>query len=306
MGHQFGHQATGGSQLQHQHYSLPPAASYQSAAPAAQAAHHVQASASHDSFTPISPASVAGQQPAFVTSPPHPAFNEAAAPPNFISQQYNSAPCQGSAPIDAKPTDALPQPVYGQSAHGTPTTPLSAQHGSPYDAGRHSVPSSGASSSGYSSNESQASAEAGQRPAAHFANPDAQQSPSMSDMGMQFMRAMHMSVTQVIDEPHFGFEWVKPDYQFDGLVDADELADALSTTPGAGSPVDGDAESPRSKSSRRSSGSGSGCSDSDAGVPLEAPATSDAGDASSTAALTPKAMEELYDELEKYSEFYCQ
>ena len=31
----------------------------------------------------------------------------------------------------------------------------------------------------------------------------------------QFMQAVHQSVDQVANAPHFGFEWIKPDYQFD-------------------------------------------------------------------------------------------
>ena len=39
--------------------------------------------------------------------------------------------------------------------------------------------------------------------------------PAGMNMAMQFMQAMQRSVTQVVNSPHFGFEWVKPDYQFD-------------------------------------------------------------------------------------------
>lgn len=309
MGHQ---QATGGSQVQYQQYPVSSNAPYLSAASGAQHANYAQ---QQDPMASISPASVARQQSPHYSSP---VSNDAAtaASPGFVGQhqQYKNA-----SPIDAKPINALPQeqhqqldapmpPAYGQAAQCTPNTPLPAQQGSPYDAGQHSVPSS---SSGYSSNESQASLEVGGNAMpTHLTNPDVQQSPcagqqtppSMVDMGMQFMRAMHQSVTQVVDEPYFGFEWVKPDYQFDGLIDADELAEALGRTPehnSAGSPLDDEADSPRSKSSRRSSGSGS-----DASVQHEHPPTSN--DTADADALTPKAMEELYDELEKYSELYCQ
>ena len=37
------------------------------------------------------------------------------------------------------------------------------------------------------------------------------------NMGQQFMYAMQKSVSQVINAPHFGFEWVKPDYYFDPI-----------------------------------------------------------------------------------------
>lgn len=40
------------------------------------------------------------------------------------------------------------------------------------------------------------------------------QQPPMN-MALQFMQAMQQSVSQVVNAPHFGYEWVKPDYQFD-------------------------------------------------------------------------------------------
>ncbi|KAK4018470.1 hypothetical protein OUZ56_000521 [Daphnia magna] len=40
-----------------------------------------------------------------------------------------------------------------------------------------------------------------------------QQAPM--NMALQFMQAMQQSVSQVVNAPHFGYEWVKPDYQFD-------------------------------------------------------------------------------------------
>ena len=36
-----------------------------------------------------------------------------------------------------------------------------------------------------------------------------------ANMSLQFMFAMQKSVSQVINAPHFGFEWVKPNYQMD-------------------------------------------------------------------------------------------
>ncbi len=39
--------------------------------------------------------------------------------------------------------------------------------------------------------------------------------PAMMNVALQFMQAMQQSVQQVANTPHFGFEWVKPDYQFD-------------------------------------------------------------------------------------------
>lgn len=44
-----------------------------------------------------------------------------------------------------------------------------------------------------------------------------QQQQMMMNMGQQFMYAMQRSVNQVINAPHFGFEWVKPDYYFDPI-----------------------------------------------------------------------------------------
>lgn len=293
------------SQMQYQQSSISPTSSYPIAAPGAQQGNYVQ---SAGSFSPISSAPMVQQQSPYYSSPnPIPV-----ASCGFAHQQYNV----NSPSIDAESVNPLAQqqpevtPVCAQSAYGTPATPSSAQqgpHGSPYDVGQHSVPSS----SGYSSNDS--SADTSGLSAGRFANVDAQRSPdgssgqrtppSMSDMGMQFMVAMHQSVSQVLDQPHFGFEWVKPDYHFDGLIDADELAVALGSTPEFDgqlmeSSPENDTDSPRSKSSRRSS-----ASDSDTSNEIPRPPSKDAADAS---ALTPKAMEELYDELEKYSELYCQ
>lgn len=44
-----------------------------------------------------------------------------------------------------------------------------------------------------------------------------QQQPPGTNMAMQFMQAMQQSVSQVANAPHFGYEWVKPNYQFDPL-----------------------------------------------------------------------------------------
>lgn len=45
-----------------------------------------------------------------------------------------------------------------------------------------------------------------------------QQNGQQQNMALQFMHAMQQSVSQVANAPHFGFEWVKPDYQFDPAV----------------------------------------------------------------------------------------
>ena len=39
-----------------------------------------------------------------------------------------------------------------------------------------------------------------------------------TNMAIQFMQAMQQSVSQVANAPHFGYEWVKPNYQFDPLT----------------------------------------------------------------------------------------
>ena len=38
------------------------------------------------------------------------------------------------------------------------------------------------------------------------------------NMGQQCMYAMQHSVSQVVNVPHFGFEWVKPDYYFNPIA----------------------------------------------------------------------------------------
>ncbi len=65
-----------------------------------------------------------------------------------------------------------------------------------------------------------------QQPMPHYSGPypvnsenlqQQQQQQMMMNMGQQFMYAMQRSVNQVINAPHFGFEWVKPDYYFDPM-----------------------------------------------------------------------------------------
>lgn len=46
-----------------------------------------------------------------------------------------------------------------------------------------------------------------------------QQQTSGMNVAMQFMQSMQQSVSQVVNAPHFGFEWVKPDYQFDPMTE---------------------------------------------------------------------------------------
>jgi len=44
-----------------------------------------------------------------------------------------------------------------------------------------------------------------------------QQQQQAAQMAYQFMQIMEKSVNQIVSVPHFGFEWVTPDYQFDAL-----------------------------------------------------------------------------------------
>jgi hypothetical protein len=51
-----------------------------------------------------------------------------------------------------------------------------------------------------------------------YQNGSIQQQQQPTNMAMQFMQAMQQSVSQVANAPHFGYEWVKPNYQFDPLT----------------------------------------------------------------------------------------
>jgi len=44
-----------------------------------------------------------------------------------------------------------------------------------------------------------------------------QQQQQAAQMAYQFMQIMEKSVNQIVNVPHFGLEWVTPDYQFDPL-----------------------------------------------------------------------------------------
>ena len=57
----------------------------------------------------------------------------------------------------------------------------------------------------------------GQQGQAYAMDQQQQQQP-MKNVALQFMQAMQQSVHQVANAPHFGFEWVKPDYQFDPVT----------------------------------------------------------------------------------------
>lgn len=116
-------------------------------------------------------------------------------------------------------------------------------------------------------------------------------SPNMSsatEMGMQFMRAMHQSVSQVVDKPHFGFEWVQPDYRFDGFEDVlKEFTDSQAPPPSQ-------QLQPQTTGSRPSSEMDSKVKKPyDRVEPVEA-----------ATHITLDAVEELYYELERYSELY--
>ncbi len=119
----------------------------------------------------------------------------------------------------------------------------------------------------------------------------------MANMALQFMQAIQQSVNQVVNVPDFGFDWVKPDYQFDLMAD-DDLADAFTTK--TQSPTHQtysissleDPSSPESKSSG-SSCSGSTCNDLNSSMV-----------AVENVPVTQTTMEELYEALEEYSELY--
>ena len=173
-------------------------------------------------------------------------------------------------------------------------------------------PSSLSSSSSYSSSsccEEGINASAmGQQEAyrAYQQQQQQQQQPEMANMALQFMQAIQQSVNQVANVPDFGMEWVKPDYQFDPLVD-DDFMDVLTRankTPSMAQPSYSissleDPSSPESKSS--GSSCGSSCNDFNTSIvslPLEQVATVE------NVTLTQKTMEELYEALEEYSELY--
>lgn len=64
----------------------------------------------------------------------------------------------------------------------------------------------------------------------HQLQPNGQAYGTGMDQAMQFMQAMHQSVNQVANAPHFGFEWVKPDYQFDPMTEFTDSDVVLTTT----------------------------------------------------------------------------
>ena len=115
---------------------------------------------------------------------------------------------------------------------------------------------------------------------------DREQQPSLqtANMALQFMQAMQQSISQVIDIPFFGYEQVKPDYQFDPIVD-DDVFDTLNPqmmTAASAQPTAIDSKT--------------NCDKNENPPVIELPQQS--------ATLTPRAMEELYEALEEYSESY--
>ena len=122
-----------------------------------------------------------------------------------------------------------------------------------------------------------------------------QQHPATSaNMTMQFMMAVQKTVSQVVNAPSFGFEWVKPDYQFDEIDD--QLLEAItSSTPiQRTSSSETDPFSPEMNSSSSSS-----CSSSL--VTTENPPTAHVEDA---LPLSPNTMEQFYEALEEYTDLY--
>lgn len=68
----------------------------------------------------------------------------------------------------------------------------------------------------------------------HQAHHHQQQSAMMSSMAYQFMQAMQKSVNQVVSAPHFGYEWVTPDYEFDPVMILDPSGPDTLATASAG------------------------------------------------------------------------
>ena len=142
------------------------------------------------------------------------------------------------------------------------------------------------SSYGECSNSSVAPVDVGSHP-----HPDQnQQKPQeMASMALQFMQAVQNSVQQVVQVPYFGFEWVKPDYQFDPLAN-DELMESFCSTPPQPNSVSESVEDPSSPGSMSTSS-------------LSYNSTNENPPPPPMAALSPRTME-LYEALEEFSELY--
>ncbi len=113
-----------------------------------------------------------------------------------------------------------------------------------------------------------------------------QQEPQITNsMAMRFMQAIQQSVHQVISEPYFGFEWVKPDYKFDTIVD-DDLFESFKSASSEQTLIPSTVEefsAPELSQSTKD------------GAPLaETP----------SATVSQQTLEELYEAIEEYSELY--
>ncbi len=49
-----------------------------------------------------------------------------------------------------------------------------------------------------------------------------------ANMSLQFMYAMQKSVSEIINAPHFGYEWVKPNYRMDSTNVDDGIIESVS------------------------------------------------------------------------------
>jgi hypothetical protein len=219
--------------------------------------------------------------------------------PNVPSGSTSYVPQHQFPPVQQQQQQQQQQHPYAQSYGSGMAQHQSSQHYITRE------PSSLSSSSSYSSSsccEEGVHPGAGQQEAYQAYQQQQQQhqqqpNPEMANMALQFMQAIQQSVNQVVNVPDFGFDWVKPDYQFDLMAD-DDLADAFTTK--TQSPTHQtysissleDPSSPESKSSG-SSCSGSTCNDLNSSMV-----------AVENVPVTQTTMEELYEALEEYSELY--
>lgn len=156
----------------------------------------------------------------------------------------------------------------------------------------HREPPSTSSSSYSSSNGSNSNGVGGTKGYNGLKGQDLQEQPQTANMALQFMQAMQQSVDQVINTPYFGFEFVKPDYQFEPIADEDFPVSSTMT------PIQPVANllSPESKSSVSQ--------DSESDRSLGQPVVESTDAATQSTALTPRTMEALFEALEEYSELY--
>ncbi len=117
------------------------------------------------------------------------------------------------------------------------------------------------------------------------------------------MQAIQQSVNQVVNVPDFGFDWVKPDYQFDPMTD-DDLVDALNAKTQSPAHQTYSISSLEDPSSPESKSSGSSCSGSCNDFNSSVPAAEQTTRTAENVPLTQTTMEELYEALEEYSELY--